>query len=81
MHVVGSPHGAQSVILVDLGRSERSHDRVADELLYRATVTLDGVAHRLVVARHQPPERLRVETLAERRRSHDVGEHDRHGTA
>ena len=79
VHLVGGAHGAQRVVLVHLGRSERGDDGVADELLHRAAVAFDGVAHRLVVARHHAPERLGVEAFAERGRADDVGEHDRHG--
>ncbi len=81
MHLVGGANGPRCVVLVHLGGSERGNDRIADELLHRPAVALDGDAHRLVVARHQAAERFGVETLSERRRPHDIGEHDRDGAA
>ena len=61
-----------------LRHAEDRHHRVADELLHGAPVPLDDRPHLLVVAPHQPPQGLRVDTLAERRRADDVAEENRH---
>src|SRR5215813_5574631 len=61
--------------------AEHGHDRVADELLDRSPVTLEDGLHLLEVARHDTAERLRVESLSERRRPGHVGEEDGDGLA
>jgi hypothetical protein len=70
-------HRAQGVVLVDVRHAEDGHDRVADEFLYRAAVTLDRHAHRVVPASEDVSERLRVECFPERRRPDEVAEEDR----
>ena len=79
LHVRGGTHGAEGVVLVELRQAEDGHDRVADELLDDAAVALELGAHRVEVARHDLPERLRVELLAHARRALEVREDDRHG--
>ena len=66
---------------MELWEPEDGHHGVADELLDHAAVPLQLGPHRVEVARHHLPERLRVERLAEGRRALQVGEHDRHDLA
>ena len=75
----GRPDRAQRVVLVHDRDPEDGHDRVADELLHGAPVALQHAADLDEVARHRSPVRLRVESLAERGRVDDVGEHERDG--
>ena len=69
-------HRPQRVVLVQLRDAEDGHDRVADELLHRPAVPLEHDRHLLEEAGHHPPQRLRVEPLAQRRRIRDVCEQD-----
>ena len=80
-HLDRRSHRAKGVVLVDLWEAEDSHRRIADELLDRATVSLEDRAKFHVVARHELAQRLRIGPLAERRRSDEVAEHDRHRLA
>ena len=66
----------QRVVLVQLRDPEDGHHRIADELLERSAVALEDRSHRIEVPRHDLPERLGVESLAERRPVGDVGEED-----
>jgi hypothetical protein len=66
-HVGCSPGGSERVVLVRDRQAEDRHDGVADELLDRAAVPLEGRAHRLVPPREHAAQRLRVEPLAKRR--------------
>jgi hypothetical protein len=75
-HLGGGAHRPQGVILVQHGNAEHRHHRVADELLDRPLVALDDPPHAREVARHDVPQRLRVEPLPERRRAGDVAEDD-----
>jgi hypothetical protein len=75
-HFGGGAHRAQSVVLVDEGDAEHSHDRIADVLLDGAAVSLDHRPHLVEVTRHQRPELLGVEPFAERCRIDDVREQD-----
>ena len=59
------------------GHAEDGHDRVADELLDRAAVALDGAAGGGEVAVEHAPQRLGVERLRELGRLDEVGEKDR----
>ena len=77
----GRPHRTQRVVLVEDRDPERGHDRVADELLHGAAVVLEHAADLDEVARDDVPVGLRVEPLAERRRTDQIGEHDRHRLA
>ena len=76
LHRESGSHSAQCVVLVRLRQSEDRHHGVADELLHRAAVRLDGVAHRLVPRAHQLPQRLGVEPFSERGRTGKVAEED-----
>ncbi len=76
-HVDRRARGPQRVVLVELRDPEHGHHRVADVLLDRPTVALDRPAHRVEVARLHVAERLRIESLAERRRAGDIAEDDR----
>src|SRR5439155_18769973 len=78
-HLDGGSDGAERVVLVDAGKAEDGHDRVADVLLDRSAVPLECPAHLIEVARHDLAYRLRVELLRHRRRSLDIREDDRHG--
>ncbi len=80
-HVGRCVHSTQRVVLLYLRKAEHGHDRIADELLDHAAVPIDDGAHRVEVARHHPPERLRVELFAECGRAYDVGEQNRDGLA
>jgi hypothetical protein len=73
----GGPHRPQGIVLVQDRDPERGHDRVADELLDRSAVVLEDAADLDEVARDDPPVRLCVEPLAERRRVDHVREDDR----
>ena len=79
--LVGGAHRAQRVVLVHRRHAEDGHHRVADELLHRPAVPLDDRLRRLEVARHHPPQALRIDPLAERRRAGDVAEEHRHDLA
>jgi hypothetical protein len=53
-------------------------NRIADELLHRASVRLDDLFHPLEVAGEQASERLRVGFFAQPRRAGDVAEDHGH---
>ena len=74
MQLGGRPHAPERIVLVHTGHAEDGHDRVADELLDRAAVTLDHLARRVVEPGEHPTDRLGVEPLADRRRTFEVGE-------
>ena len=80
-HLRGCPDRAKRVVLAHDRETEDRHDRVADELLDDAAVTLQHATHLLEVARHEPVERLGVERLPERRRSGQVCKDDSDGLA
>ena len=48
LHVERGPHRPQRVVLVCAREAEDRHHRIADELLHRAAVALDGDPHLLV---------------------------------
>jgi hypothetical protein len=79
--LVRSTHGAERVVLVQGRDPEDGHDGVADELLHRAAVPLDGRTGRLEVARHDAAQGLGIELLAECRRADDVREQHGHRLA
>ena len=64
---------------MDDRHTEHRHNRVTDELLHRPPVRLDDPAHPVEIAGKRRPHRLRVARLTERRRAHDIAEHERHG--
>ena len=66
--------GAQRIVLMHPGDAEDGHDGVADELLDRPAVPLEHALHRLEIAPHHATQALRIEPLAEGRRSGDIGE-------
>ena len=76
-----STHGPQRVVLVEDRDAEHRHHGVADELLHRPAVTFYDDPRRVEVAGHDAAERLRVESLPERRRASHVAEQQRHGLA
>jgi hypothetical protein len=65
------------VVLVSGGNAERRHDRIADELLHRAALRLDLLAHGLEVGGEDLLQPFRIQLLAERRRAGHVREQDR----
>jgi hypothetical protein len=75
-HLDRRAHGPQRIVLVRGGDAEHRHHRVADELLDRAPVAFEHLTQRGVVALHRRPVGLRIEALAERRRSGEVAEED-----
>jgi hypothetical protein len=81
VHAGGRPDPPQGVVLVGDGDAEHGHDGVAGELLHRAPVVQDHRPHGLVVAGHDPRQRLGIEPLAERGRAAQVAEHHGHGLA
>src|SRR6185369_15967723 len=76
-HVDGRPNRTQGVVLMERGYPEDRDHRVADELLDRAAVALEDLAHRLEEAAHDRPQRFGVQALAEIGGAGDVGEDDR----
>jgi len=48
LHVERGPHRPEGIVLVRAREAEHRHHRVADELLHRAAVALDGDPHLLV---------------------------------
>jgi hypothetical protein len=79
LHVERGPHGPQRVVLVCAREAEHGHHCVADELLHRAAVALDGDPHLLVPPAEELAQRLRVEALAEHGRVGQVAEEDADG--
>jgi len=76
-HLDGRPTGTEGVVLVREWDAEDRHDRVADEFLDRAAVSLDDLLHPLEVTGKQSAQRLRISCLPQRRRSDYVAEEDR----
>ena len=72
-HLGRRADGTQRVVLVRDRDPEDRHHRVADVVLDRPAVALDHVAHAAKPALHRPPQRLGIDPLSQRRRSHDVG--------
>ena len=79
LHVERGPHRPQRVVLVCAREAEHRHHRVADELLHRAAVALDGDPHLLVPPAQELAQRLGVEALAEHGRVGQVAEEDADG--
>jgi hypothetical protein len=67
-------HGSQAVVFVDDRDPEHGHHGVADELLDRAAVALQLVAHLGEVAGDHPPQGLRIHLLAQRRGAGEIAE-------
>ena len=72
----GSANRPLRVVLVRDRRAEDGHDRVSDELLDRASVSLDLRAKPRVVRRERRADVLRVEPLRPAREADEVGEED-----
>ena len=70
-------HAAKRIVLVNHRNAEDGHHRVADELLDNAAVAFHRFAGYIEVARQHVPKTLRIQPLAERRRSADVAEEHR----
>ena len=77
LHVEGGPHRPQGVVLPDHGDAEEGDDGVADELLHRPTVALEGGSHHSEIALQQCPQVLGVGAFAQAGRSHQVAEQGR----
>ena len=77
-HLERSAKSAQRVVLVQHRHSEYGHNRIPDELLDGAAVILDDRLHPLEIARQDEPQRFGIEPLAERRRTGDITEENRH---
>ncbi len=69
----------EGVVLVCDGHPEDGHDRVADVLLDRSTVAVEGSLHGSEVGLEDGLERHRVEPLREGCRVREVREDDSHG--
>ena len=76
LHLERRADRPQRVVLVRPREAEDGHHGIADELLHRASVRLDGVAHRLVPGAHQFAQRFGIEPLPERGRTGQVAEED-----
>ena len=77
-HLERSPKRAQCIVLVQHRHPEHRHNCITDEFLDRAAVILDDRLHPLEIARQDEPHCFGIELLAERRRTGDVTEQDRH---
>ena len=76
-NLAGCSDGPERVILVRARDPEDGHDGISDELLDRPSMVLDDAANLLEVPAHRSTQRLRVELLAERRRTRHVAEEHR----
>ena len=72
------PDGAFGVVLLGDGRAPHRHDRVTDELLHGAAVSLDRLAGEVEVAGQQLADVLGVAALGQRREPDEVGEEHAH---
>ena len=81
LHGDARAHRADGVVFGDARHAEGDHHAVAHQLDDGAAVSLDGAAHRAVVALHQAGDGLGVELLVESRRSDQIGEDDRNDFA
>ena len=70
--------GTFRIVLVGLRQTEDGHHRVAAELLDGAAAPLDLLGGKLEELAHESADDLRIELLAERRRSRQVREERRH---
>ncbi|HEY7451355.1 MAG TPA: hypothetical protein VIA02_02410 [Candidatus Limnocylindria bacterium] len=73
-------NGPLCVVLVGDRDAPYSHDRVADELLDRAAISLDHLACRIEVGAERLAHLFGIPVLRERREAHQVSEQDRHDT-
>ncbi len=81
LDVDAGAHGAERVVLGDLGDAERGHHPVAHELGDGAAVRVDRLLEQRVVAGHHGPGDLGVGALAERGGPDQVGEERGDGLA
>ena len=81
LHIRRGANGSQRVVLADPRNPEHRHHGVAEELVDRAAVPLDRLAHLVEVRGDELTERLRVDGLTKRGRPLQVAEHDRHRLA
>ena len=77
-HLLGGADRPQGVVLVACRHPKDGHHLVADELLDRAAVPLDDLAHPVEVAGLHPPVGLGI-PFGELGRVDEVAEEDRHG--
>ena len=77
-HVERSPHGAQRVVLVELGDAEDRHHRVPNELLDCSLMPFNRDAHRVEVPLHDLSQGFGIKPFAHLRRTCDVREEHRH---
>ena len=75
-HLRCCTHRPESVVLVRHRDSENRHDRIADELLDGATVTLEDHAEILEIQAHPTAQRFGIGRLAQRRRTHEIAKED-----
>ena len=76
-HTARCPNRADRIVLVRARDTEDRHDRVADELLHRATVGVDHELHLVEESTHHAAKGLRIQAFTERGRAGDIGEQDR----
>src|SRR6266487_7165205 len=76
-----SSNGAFRIVLVRDGRTKKCHDRIADELLHRATEPLELASQALVVRTEDRLDVFGIELLRARREADEVGEQDCHHLA
>ena len=77
-HPERRPKRPRGVVLVRGRHPERGHDCIADELLDRASLGFDLLAHRPEVGGEHLLEPLGVQAFAQARRARHVREQDRH---
>ena len=77
LHVEGGPHRPQGVILPCHGHAEKGDHGVADELLHRPAVALEGHSHRSEVTLQERPQALGIGALSQTGRPHQVTEQGR----
>jgi hypothetical protein len=80
-HLERCARRAQRVVLAHRRHTEHRHHRVADEFLHRCAMPFEHRAQRVEVARLHGADRFGVHLLAQRRRPHQVDEHDADGFA
>jgi len=80
-HRQAGPHGALGVVVVHARDTEHDHDRIADELLDGAAVTLGDRAHPIEIPSHRRPHELWIVLGAERGRPDGIGEQYRNELA
>jgi len=74
----GGVKGAPGGVLVGDGGAEEGHDAVAEHVVDRALVAVDGVHHQRDGGVHQPPRLLEVDSFQQLHRAAEVREQRRH---